>query len=1186
MSEESKSDPGSGQLLQLLAEREELLARLARETARERAESLEFVNRFRDTIAEKDRALEKLAAGASASDAQLRSAQESIRELTGRLDTAETRLLEEQQKSDGIRASFDSELKNRDSEILRLSRELAGEAAARQQIEKEFSAARDDWRSSEQRLHQETVNAQSELRLLRERSAALTAERDGFAARLEAGQERTGALGRELDELREKARSLENSLAGSHAAAETERTRLNGQIDTLHRERETLGQNVQRLERETARLEALLREAHERLAERERGLAQLARSAAAERMEATRRLDAAAASALESAQRITSLESRLEAAVQEARVQMARAERTALDLKSEQEARASDAARFHEELRTLDRQIADLREHRAREQERLVSAEALAAQFREEAGRARSEASLEAARQQETLLAEQGEHARRMAALDSRLVSLEAERMSVASRAAAAETEAEGLRRQLAGLQDVFQQIRSDSAAASGQNQQTIQQAIQNWESVSAAAGAQSGKLAQTVSELESRLSEIARRHDERRDEILKLENLLAEREKILADIVGGQSEEVRRYESQLEEARSRIRSLEAAVTASGGSLPAALAASDSAGSIQDELARLRAETHGLSKSLDAAVRKAIAESGRSPELAGQLARIETKLSALNAEDRDRRFAELLQAAQADARQVQEQVRTELRNLLQKISGSPQGPKDPLRLDPADLKRIQTDIDQRLTRSERQVNDLAAAFENFIRQPQTTPNSGALAKTIEAVRTETRASTELLRREIAAIAAQTPGTAAAKTADLKLATQLAALEKRLPLPGTRMAGTDRAIAATIAAAGFLLIVFGLAGVAWRQWRLENRLLTSYQPELFSGRSAASALEAPELDTPLPYETDGDQAEISGRASQAQGVVMHIDGVFFAAVPVRGGKFLVDRIPLEPGSHRVELWAFTPGQGFSPPVSGDFVRRQSAEAARITEPPRTVLTGLNVERGPTDRREIGLTFDGDGAAGAEVVMDTLRQKRIQTTVFLTGKFIDENPALVRRIVQDGHEVGNHTDTHPHLTTFNENNRHDTRPEVNKAWFQDELVRTSAKFEEVTGKPMSHIWRAPYGEVNAEILRWAHELGYRHVGWTRDYTRSLTLDSLDWVINHRDKNYQPGGKIVDRLLSFERNSRDGVNGGIVLMHLGTQRQLDDSVALHLPRLIDEWRDRGYRFVKVSTWLPEES
>jgi peptidoglycan/xylan/chitin deacetylase (PgdA/CDA1 family) len=191
--------------------------------------------------------------------------------------------------------------------------------------------------------------------------------------------------------------------------------------------------------------------------------------------------------------------------------------------------------------------------------------------------------------------------------------------------------------------------------------------------------------------------------------------------------------------------------------------------------------------------------------------------------------------------------------------------------------------------------------------------------------------------------------------------------------------------------------------------------------------------------------------------------------------------------------------------------------------------------------------------------------------------VTATFFLTGRYITSNPDLVRRIAAAGHEVGNHTWSHPHLTSWSTANRHDTLEGLDRAFLQGELGRTAKAFEAVTGRRMTPLWRAPFGEVNGDLLRWAEGAGWSHVGWTRDDAGGRhTLDSLDWVAERFSRNYLTSSQIAERILSFGGGG-DRLNGGIVLMHLSTRHE--DPGVTRLGELIDALRLDGYRFVTVT-------
>jgi peptidoglycan/xylan/chitin deacetylase (PgdA/CDA1 family) len=233
------------------------------------------------------------------------------------------------------------------------------------------------------------------------------------------------------------------------------------------------------------------------------------------------------------------------------------------------------------------------------------------------------------------------------------------------------------------------------------------------------------------------------------------------------------------------------------------------------------------------------------------------------------------------------------------------------------------------------------------------------------------------------------------------------------------------------------------------------------------------------------------------------------------------------------------------------------------------------PPSFGFGPVDLTRGPTDRPDVLVSFDaGSSDRGASAILDALAARRIRTTIFLTGEFIRRYPELVRRIAADGHEVGNHTDTHPHLTTYASDGRQATRPGVDRDFLAGQLLRTARLYRDATGRPMAPVWRAPFGEHNAEIRRWAAELGYWHVGWTGGRSG---LDGLDWVNDPRSRAYQPAERLLARLVARAEN------GGIVLLHLGSDRE--EPVSSRIGQLFDGLTARGFRFCRASDFLVRE-
>jgi peptidoglycan/xylan/chitin deacetylase (PgdA/CDA1 family) len=216
------------------------------------------------------------------------------------------------------------------------------------------------------------------------------------------------------------------------------------------------------------------------------------------------------------------------------------------------------------------------------------------------------------------------------------------------------------------------------------------------------------------------------------------------------------------------------------------------------------------------------------------------------------------------------------------------------------------------------------------------------------------------------------------------------------------------------------------------------------------------------------------------------------------------------------------------------------------------------------------RGPRGGRRICMTFDGGSIAEvAGDVLDVLKAHGIHTTLFLTGDFIRRFPALVLRIVQDGHEVGNHTQTHPHMAPHYQRDPRWTRERM-----QQELLDADRAFFRLTGRPMDPYWRPPFGEQTAELRRWAEELGYRTVGWSEG------ADTLDWTTVKEFNLYRNGSATITRL--EKRMGKADGDGLIVLMHLGSLRPAADRPAKYLGPFMDRAMRDGWHFVSVGDYL----
>lgn len=238
------------------------------------------------------------------------------------------------------------------------------------------------------------------------------------------------------------------------------------------------------------------------------------------------------------------------------------------------------------------------------------------------------------------------------------------------------------------------------------------------------------------------------------------------------------------------------------------------------------------------------------------------------------------------------------------------------------------------------------------------------------------------------------------------------------------------------------------------------------------------------------------------------------------------------------------------------------------------------PPPLVL--LEITRGDVNAKRIALTFDaGDLDNAITQILDTLKSERVRCTIFVTGSFIQKHPKEVLRMLKDGHEIGNHTCSHPRLTTYETNRRHFTLPSATREFVQNELRSVEKTYEALTHQKLARYWRAPYGERNAEILSWACELGYEHVAWTTEGKQSL--DSRDWLANKSSPLYRTAEEVVQYILAFGEDQPHGKNGAIVLMHMGTPRRTD-CVHDKLRHLIHGLQGQGYSVGTVTDTVSE--
>ncbi len=315
--------------------------------------------------------------------------------------------------------------------------------------------------------------------------------------------------------------------------------------------------------------------------------------------------------------------------------------------------------------------------------------------------------------------------------------------------------------------------------------------------------------------------------------------------------------------------------------------------------------------------------------------------------------------------------------------------------------------------------------------------------------------------------------------------------------------------------------------------------------------------------------------------VEGKAPQNAVVAMYLNGTLVESTVARDSSFHFPQVLLTKHANVLQARFYTDAgsSNSSPAIMVFFQDSLSSDAAdwKFFQ-----NSSDNISRGNLTRKELVLTFDGGSESNScESILATLRRYHIRSTIFLTGEFIQKFPDLTRRVAAE-HEVGNHTFSHSHLTTYAQDAHQKTAPDMTRENIQDQLRRTEEIFTRTTGARMTPLWRAPYGEHNLEIRRWASEIGYTHVAWTANPKNRQNMDSLDWVPNANTPGYFPAMLIKERLLSFGQNEPEQANGAILLMHLGSQRESGDRLDQWLPEVIETFRQRGYEFITAGELL----
>ena len=191
----------------------------------------------------------------------------------------------------------------------------------------------------------------------------------------------------------------------------------------------------------------------------------------------------------------------------------------------------------------------------------------------------------------------------------------------------------------------------------------------------------------------------------------------------------------------------------------------------------------------------------------------------------------------------------------------------------------------------------------------------------------------------------------------------------------------------------------------------------------------------------------------------------------------------------------------------------------------------------------------EEKKIALSFDAAwGNEDTQQILEILNKHDVKVTFFMTGGWVENYPEDVKSILAAGHDLGNHSENHKHMS------------QISNAEKEEELMKVHNKVKELTDYEMT-LFRPPYGDYDNALITTARECGYYTIQWD--------VDSLDW------KDYG-----VESIINTVSKHKHLGPGSIILCHNGAKY-----TAQALDNMISTLKDMGYTFVPISELIYKE-
>ena len=194
---------------------------------------------------------------------------------------------------------------------------------------------------------------------------------------------------------------------------------------------------------------------------------------------------------------------------------------------------------------------------------------------------------------------------------------------------------------------------------------------------------------------------------------------------------------------------------------------------------------------------------------------------------------------------------------------------------------------------------------------------------------------------------------------------------------------------------------------------------------------------------------------------------------------------------------------------------------------------------------------TEEKVLYLTFDAGYENGyTPAILDALKKHNAPATFFVVGHYLESSPDLVKRMVEEGHTVGNHSYHHPDMS------------QMGKEEFQKELSELETLYKEICGEEMTKFYRPPQGKFSENNLKLAKELGYKTFFWSLAY--------MDWDVNQQPSHEEAIDKLTKRIHP----------GAVVLLHSTSKTNGEI-----LDELLTKWEEMGYVFKSLQDFARKD-